>query len=814
VLKRRRAGIATAAAIGATALFAPAAANAANFEVNSAGDSGGGTCTTAPDGCTLRDAVAAANGTTEDDAITFASSLSGQTITLAGTEIPIDATNYGLTIQGPGAANLTISGDSTNKSRIFNVSGNNHPVAISGLTLMNGYVANGDGGAIFTTSGTDVTVADSLLTGNQAHGTGGTNGNGGAIGADGKLTVTGSEFRENAAQNTNTTNNNTHGNGGGIAGFGQLSVSGSKFDTNTASQLGGGIFAYDGLTLRSSTLSGNTAGRGGGGISSAKYGNTTANEPLSRANISFPRSDLDIADSTISGNSASYAGGIEAASLLAMKNTTVTGNHAINGSGGGIQSFGKYAQTQISDSTISSNTAAVGGGGVQVFQFYKLESGAVKHAVKSEISGTTIEANTAPRGAGLHVTYLANGDHFTITSSTISGNDATSADRTGVGGGIRFGGKYREGSYNYSPIDGEFRTINTTISGNTADLGGGVSVGGVSESTVRAAAAGPDHHVIGKTGSVEFENSTIASNTAKAHGGGVYLAQYRSADDPNVFNSPTIALTSTIVADNTAGGAANDAERGATAQSGGLDTSFSLVENPGNAPITQSPGGSTLTGIDPLLGPLGNNGGLTKTQLPSTTSPVIDQGKAPARLLTDQRGLDRTVQGDVADARLGDGTDIGAAEVQNPAKNVVGQPITQPQLPGDETAPIIGLKVPKTLSIQQLIDGFNVTVSCNEPCSMTFRLFASAPTGTLHSAGYNFRLLNKKIGRKAGRRTVHLQPCIAGSKSRARTHVCRTRITKALFAKPQQTFRVKLIVAAKDKAGNVSHKKRFIRVHR
>jgi hypothetical protein len=122
--------------------------------------------------------------------------------------------------------------------------------------------------------------------------------------------------------------------------------------------------------------------------------------------------------------------------------------------------------------------------------------------------------------------------------------------------------------------------------------------------------------------------------------------------------------------------------------------------------------------------------------------------------------------------------------------------------------------VPRSLSIEQLIRGFNVTVSCSEPCSMTFRVFGSAPTGTLHSAGYNFRLLNRKIGRKAGSRKVHLRPCVTGASSRGRTHVCRKRITAALYAKPQKTFKVKLIVAAKDKAGNISHVKRFIRIHR
>jgi predicted outer membrane repeat protein len=700
-LRRRRAGLAVTAAIGAAALFAPAANAATTFEVNTSADAAADGCTTDPDGCTLRDAVSDANSTAGDDTITFAGSLTGQTITLTEGQITINPSGGALDIQGPGASNLTVAGD---EDRIFSVSNDPNPVQISGLTLTGGDVS-GDGGAITAASVTDVRVINSVLTGNTS------SGQGGAIYSEGLLTV-----------------------------------DGSRIEQNTASQAGGGIFAYGPLTMRSSTVSGNDGGQDGGGIAS----------------------------------------------------------------------IGKYAQMQVSDSTISGNSAERGGG-IGVAQLYKYENSVnthVKHAVKSEISGTTISGNKADyAGGGIDVGYLGAGDHFTVTHSTISGNDGAAGDEdSGFGGGIHFGSSYTDDA---GSIDGEFRAINSTISGNTADAGGGVSVGGgLQERVASVAELGqaqngavdqPDDVGTIDEGSVEFENSTIDSNNGTQNGGGVYLSQYDGT-------SPTIALTSTILADNAAAGAANDADRGDGSSSGGLDTSFSLVENPGDAPVTQSPGGSTLIGVDPQLGPLANNGGPTATHLPAQASPVVDKGKAPARLLTDQRGLARTVQGDVADAAGGDGTDIGAVEVQDPARNVVGPPITPPAI--DNTAPITTLKVPKSLSVAHLIRGFNVTVSCNEPCSMTFRLFGSAPTGTLHSSGYNFRLLNRKIGRKAGKRKVHLRPCIAGSKSRGRTHVCRKRLTKALLAKPQQTFKVKLIVAAKDKAGNVSHRKRFIRIHR
>jgi hypothetical protein len=70
-----------------------------------------------------------------------------------------------------------------------------------------------------------------------------------------------------------------------------------------------------------------------------------------------------------------------------------------------------------------------------------------------------------------------------------------------------------------------------------------------------------------------------------------------------------------------------------------------------------------ITGVDPQLGPLQNNGGPTQTMLPSDTSPLIDQGKAASGLTADQRGDPRTVDNGKSKPPGGDGTDIGAVEL-------------------------------------------------------------------------------------------------------------------------------------------------------
>ena len=68
-----------------------------------------------------------------------------------------------------------------------------------------------------------------------------------------------------------------------------------------------------------------------------------------------------------------------------------------------------------------------------------------------------------------------------------------------------------------------------------------------------------------------------------------------------------------------------------------------------------------------MLGPLQDNGGPTFTLALLPGSPAIDKGKNFNGSATDQRGLPRTMDSPcIANASGGDGTDIGAFEVQQP----------------------------------------------------------------------------------------------------------------------------------------------------
>jgi hypothetical protein len=105
-------------------------------------------------------------------------------------------------------------------------------------------------------------------------------------------------------------------------------------------------------------------------------------------------------------------------------------------------------------------------------------------------------------------------------------------------------------------------------------------------------------------------------------------------------------------------------------------TSFSLIQNTSGATISSAVAGSNIFGVDPLLGPLQNNGGRTLTMKPASNSSVVDKGTSSptchtpgGRSITcfDQRFSPRpfdvsSVSNSVAAGA--NGADIGAVELQ------------------------------------------------------------------------------------------------------------------------------------------------------
>jgi hypothetical protein len=445
--RRMRRAAAAAAAAGAFALAAPAVSSAAVFTVNSTGDTGATTCDPLDLNatCELRDAIGKASATGEPDQIVFASSITGQTITLNGTPLEVND-NEPLTIYGgPTADSIYISGNDT--SMVFDVEATytgppgQHGLTLSGLTIQDGLDDPAGGIYVEGYGGpygqTDVLLTNSAVTGSTAQG----------------AQVGPTSFAA----------------GGGIANRGRLTVEDSYIAGNESDASaypapsfgGGGIDNLSYLTVTGSTITGNYADMFGGGI----FNGWT----------SYPTS-MKVTDSTISGNYAGLGGGISGSSFfggpygpggdfgsahVSLSDSTITGNHAfLDGGGVGLKYLGGSAKWTISHSTISNNDTVEGnGGGLSVgYQgggpLGGLPSGGTLNVVDSTLSGNYADAY----GGGAMVAY--NAEKY---EGTVQFNNSTIADNNAgfYGGGIASG---YTGGYGYGPS-----VFSTIVADNTGE---------------------------------------------------------------------------------------------------------------------------------------------------------------------------------------------------------------------------------------------------------------------------------------------------------------------------------------------------------
>lgn len=299
-------------------------------------------------------------------------------ITLTSAELVISKS---LTIQGPGANLLTISGNDAN--RVFEVN-SGVTVSISGLTIANGKVSGGSGsnnqgGGIYN-SGT-LNVVSSTLSHNSV--SGGCHSDGGGIYSNGTLTLTNSTLSNNSASGSSGCGGGNFG--GGIYNTGgTLTLTNSTLSGNSVSSIsfnvGGGIYNDGTLNIRSSTLSGNSVSgssasfNGGGGIYHLSNTLTITNSTLSGNSVSGGSSNegggvfgtgFTIASSTVSGNSASggssnEGGGIynPSSTPVNARNTIVAANTATTGPDvfGALNSQGHNLFGNTSGVTITGDT--------------------------------------------------------------------------------------------------------------------------------------------------------------------------------------------------------------------------------------------------------------------------------------------------------------------------------------------------------------------------------------------------------------------------------------------------------------------------
>jgi hypothetical protein len=390
-----------------------------------------------------------------------------------------------------------------------------------------------------------------------------------------------------------------------------------------------------------------------------------------RANVTL--TDCIFAGNAVGGSVLGQGGAIyHAAGDLVMTRCSVIDNHADGPAGsraGGLYVDGGSAT--LDHCTIAGNTSTMGVGGI-------FNNGTLT------ATDTVVSGNSGSIGGGIQDEYV-----MTWTRCTIVGNvaqasaggvnangvdtfiDCTIADNvtaTGVGGGL------------YNSGVGQLTLKGSTVSGNSAPQGGGGLwwAGGVVEATDSTFSGntggnGPGGGIlmpkVSQGGLLQLTSCTLTANVA-ASGGGLDL------EDPNL-----IALVrNSILAENQAQGS------GADVVGTVLSLGYNLV---GEADGSTGWRTSDLTGtsndpLDPRLGALKANGGLTLTHAPLPDSPAIDHGDPAESRSFDQRGTFR-----VFDAKP---PDIGSVEAEPavafvvivPSQVTAGQPFAMTVVAVDE----------------------------------------------------------------------------------------------------------------------------------
>lgn len=353
-----------------------------------------------------------------------------------------------------------------------------------------------------------------------------------------------------------------------------LTIDSCTVRDNVAQFKNGGGILNDGsggkatLTILNSTVSGNTA--------YTPSGATSAGGGISNENSNSGSVTLTIVNSSVTGNVATYTA-----------SPNISGGY-----GGGIYISalnGGSGTLTIANSIVSDNVAGPpdnppfllpGGYG----------GGITNYGALTTITNTTINGNQAGLGGG----GIDNSGTLTITDSTLNDNRTT-----GLHDGVALG--YGGGISNTGPLT----ITNSTISNNITGNSGGALYGGgtITNSTISGnqAVQGDGGGIYG-SGSIT--NSTISDNRANGNGGGISA-------------TGTLELGNTILKAGASG--ANIFNNGGTVTSHG----YNLSSDDGGGFLTAT--GDQIN-IDPILGPLQNNGGPTFTHELLTGSPAINAG--------------------------------------------------------------------------------------------------------------------------------------------------------------------------------------------
>ncbi|HTX79053.1 MAG TPA: right-handed parallel beta-helix repeat-containing protein [Longilinea sp.] len=298
---------------------------------------------------------------------------------------------------------------------------------------------------------------------------------------------------------------------------------------------------------------------------------------------------LSIKDSTIADNIATWGAGVYNAGTLTLTHVTLSNNQTANfdltcaacGLGGGIFNSGALV---IARSTFTGNLSTRNGGG------------GIYNKGNLSVTQTTFDGNDAAgyRDADHFVTGYGGGIYnvwrASISDSTFSNNNT-----------------YEPGNGSGIANLGTLKVVDSTFANNiTRKLGAGI--------------------YNGPGGTLTAANDTFSGNVTyngEYYGGGLYNER------------GTVYLFNTILAN-------SDARSDCYNDSGFVYHAHNLIETNGDGSHACGP---TRLAVDPMLGPLADNGGPTMTFALLSGSPAVDAGDDATCAKTDQRGTPRFQNG-------------------------------------------------------------------------------------------------------------------------------------------------------------------------
>ncbi len=448
----------------------------------------------------------------------------------------------------------------------------------------------------------------------------------GQIAIDKNLTITGTG-QDNVTVSGNNASRIILITGGVTVNLSGMTFRDGNLQVQTGVALGGAIRIVAGtLTVSNATFTNNRAASPEGSSGGAIHGSFfNSNSTLILSNLlvvgnSSPQGpaissygSIDIRDSQVRQNTG---GGLDSERMnverctisdnsgrgVGAQHLTITDSIVSNNTGG-LSDGDSLSSMTVERCVISGNSRNSQGGGVQV-------SG------MTVIKNTQIINNTAANFGG----GISNTGTLYLFNSNVSGNSNNFSGFEDGGGGIE------------SAL-GRLFVINSTVSGNTAS--GSPGNGGGIEIFVNGT---------NPNGRLYLVNSSIANNMSGGAAGGVRI-------DPNGQGT----FSNTIASGNNSTGTAQEDVSGIIISNG-----INLI---GNTFGSSGWIAGDLLNVQPMLGPLADNGGETMTHALLPGSPAINAGnnsvaidpQTQMPLTTDQRGFLRFYGGTV---------DIGAYESQ------------------------------------------------------------------------------------------------------------------------------------------------------